>query len=180
MRSSISPEPALLGFLVDRPLHGYDLYKRVRRELGSVWRIEISQMYAVLSSYSTRGWIRARIQSQSTRPAKKMLELTPAGRRAFEMWMQQPARGMREFRVDFFLRLYFARVIGTEAAKKLITQQIASIRREQDELAAHDGSGDFDQIIRDFRIQQSKAIVGWLARHRGQLIRSPKARRVEI
>lgn len=180
MRSSISPEPALLGFLVHRPLHGYDLYKRVHAELGSVWRIEISQMYAILSTYSARGWIRARIQSQSTRPAKKMLELTPVGRRAFEAWLQQPARGLREFRVDFFLRLYFARAGGMEAAKKLIAQQIAEIGHEQDALAAQVGLDDFDKIIRDFRIQQSKAIIKWLARHREQLIRSPKASRLEI
>lgn len=177
MRSSISPEPALLGFLIDHPLHGYDLYKRVRARLGLVWRVEISQMYAILNAYAERGWIGTRIQSQTTRPTKKILELTPKGRHAFEEWMRQPARGMREFRVDFFLRLYFASVAGTPIARKLIDQQIMSLKDEIQALTtrkAAAGEEDYLQLAQDFRIQQLKAIVKWLETHREQLDRFAK------
>ncbi len=174
MRSAISPEPTLLGFLRERPLHGYDLYKRVRGQLGSVWRVEISQMYAILNAYAARGWIGTRIQSQHTRPAKKILELTPAGRRAFEEWMHQPAHGLREFRVDFFLRLYFARAAGTHAAKNLIAQQMAFMRQELKVLQTQEAASKRkeDVLIQDFRIQQSKAILRWLKSHRERLVRS--------
>ena len=181
MRSSISPEPALLGFLLDHPLHGYDLYKQVHGQLGLVWRIEISQMYAILSNYASRGWIGTHIQSQDARPAKKILELTPTGRRAFEEWMRQPARGMREFRVDFFLRLYFARSTGAIAAKRLIAQQIASIRLELKTLEtpkAAQKEDDLTRFTRDFRIRQLKAILKWLTSHRQELIQAKSRKSV--
>ncbi len=109
MKTAISSEPALLGLLVPGPLHGYDLYKWLNRELGCVWRFGQSQMYAILKEYAARGWIEVQIHSQDVRPARKLLALTPAARAAFEAWLDQPARGLREFRVDFFLRLYSAR-----------------------------------------------------------------------
>jgi DNA-binding PadR family transcriptional regulator len=164
--------------LIDRPLHGYDLYKRVRAQLGLVWRVEISQIYAILNAYAERGWIGTRIQSQSTRPAKKILELTPKGRHAFEEWMQQPARGMREFRVDFFLRLYFASIAGTPVVKRLVARQIGSLKHEIQSLTTRKaavGEEDYLQLAQDFRIQQLKAIVKWLAAHRKQLVQFAKA-----
>jgi len=174
MRAAITPEPALLGFMQNGPLHGYDLYKQVREHVGLIWRVEMSQMYAILSAYAARGWIGTQIKSQDTRPARKMLELTPAGRRAFEEWMLRPAHGLREFRVDFFLRLYFARVAGAPVAKKLITQQIASIKHELEvQRTREDAAGDdFFKLARDFRVHQLKTILKWLEDNRDELVRS--------
>src|SRR6188474_983544 len=112
MTKTISPEPALLGFLQQGPLHGYDLHKQVVANLGAVWHLGQSQMYAILKEYETRGWIKTVLVPQNGRPARKMLQLTPAGKRAFDSWMNQTAHGLREFRVDFFARLYFARAAG--------------------------------------------------------------------
>ena len=97
---SISPEPALLGFLQQGPLHGYDLYKQVVANLGAVWRLGQSQMYAILKEYEARGWIKTIVMPQNGRPARKMLQLTPAGKRAFDSWMNRAAHGLREFRVE--------------------------------------------------------------------------------
>lgn len=180
MRLTISPEPALLGFLLDGPMHGYDLYKQVNMHLSMMWRVGMSQMYAIVKSYSTRGWIRTQIQSQESRPSKKVLEITPAGRQAFQEWLHQPARGMREFRVDFFLRLYFARALGKSFVQDLVDQQIAAVRRElenlnEHRLAATEAESDLYQLTRDFRIQQLTTIGKWLEANRGQLIRLSKS-----
>ncbi len=180
MRLTISPEPALLGFLLDGPMHGYDLYKQVNTHLSLMWRIGMSQMYAIVKSYSTRGWIQTQIQSQESRPSKKVLEITPLGRQAFQAWLHQPARGLREFRVDFFLRLYFARALSTSSVQDLVDQQIAAVRRELENLDAHRLAAtktepDLFQLTRDFRIQQLSTILKWLETNRGQLIRLSKS-----
>ncbi len=179
MRLTISPEPALLGFLLNGPIHGYDLYKQAHRRLGLVWYIGMSQMYATVKTFERRGWVRIRIRSQGTRPSQKRLELTPAGRQAFDDWLHQPAHGLREFRVDFFLRLYFARNVGASFARSLVDSQIAACQRELERLETPraeveiDGD-DLPLLIRGFRIQQLTTILRWLESHRTQLIQPPK------
>jgi DNA-binding PadR family transcriptional regulator len=178
-----SPEPALLGFLLDGPLHGYDLYKQVDAHLSLMWHVGMSQMYAIINSYATRGWIQTQVQSQELRPSKKVLEITPAGRKAFEEWLHQPARGLREFRVDFFLRLYFARRTSSSAVQTLIDQQIKAVRQELANLDEHritaaDEEGELFQLTRNFRLQQLTTILKWLETNRGQLIRLAKASNV--
>lgn len=178
VRPTNSPEPALLGFLLNGPMHGYDLYKQVNLHLSLLWRVGMSQMYAIVNAYVARGWIQTQVQSQELRPAKKLLEITPAGRQAFEEWLYQPAHGLREFRVDFFLRLYSARVLGVPAVQMLVDQQIESVHRELENLNKHRKSASEEselfQLTRDFRIQQLATILKWLESNRAQLIRLAK------
>ncbi len=177
MKALISPEPAVLGFLLEGPLHGYDLYKQVNEQLGIVWRVGQSQLYAIVNTYVDRGWIRARIQTQGARPSKKMLELTPAGREAFSNWISQPAHGLRELRVDFFLRLYFARTTGIISPKDLLEQQIAASRIELDALRTLRATSEdaFNRLTRSFRIRQLTTILKWLESNRPALIQSTKS-----
>jgi len=179
MRLTISPEPALLGFLLDGPMHGYDLYKQVDAHLSLMWHIGMSQMYAIVNTYTTRGWIQPQVQSQELRPSKKILEITPVGRQAFADWLRQPAHGLREFRVDFFLRLYFARRLGVSAVQALINQQMTVVRLELKGLDEHRNAATAEedtliQLTRNFRIQQLTSILKWLETNRGQLIQLAK------
>ncbi len=162
MKSGISPEPALLGFLRDGPLHGYDLHKRVAVQLGPAWHLGISQMYAILKEYEARGWIKTVVAPQNGRPSRKMLVLTPAGERAFEAWMAQTAHGLREFRVDFFARLYFARSAGRRALRAFLTKQIEATRRELSGLQTTPASSDYAALVTSFRITQLQTILEWL------------------
>lgn len=162
MKATISPEPALLGFLREGPMHGYDLHKQVVQQLGPVWHLGLSQMYAILKEYQARGWIRTVLAPQNGRPARKMLKLTSAGRRAFEAWMQQTARGLREFRVDFFVRLYFARAAGRATLRTFLKQQLAATRRELQLLEQGEPEAEFAQVVRGFRRAQLRTILQWL------------------
>jgi len=166
MKASISPEPALLGFLRQGPLHGYDLHKQVVTQLGPVWHLGMSQMYAILKDYETRGWIGTVIEPQNGRPARKMLKLTPAGNKAFKAWMTQTARGLREFRVDFFLRLYFARADGRPALRAFLAQQIRATERELNALRETPPPSDYAARVTRFRMMQLETILEWLIAER--------------
>src|SRR5512146_119010 len=174
MKVEISPEPALLGFLLAKPLHGYDLYRRVNEELGPIWHLGMSQMYAILSSYERQGWIGTRLENQKTHPARKMLEVTPAGRQTFHAWLRQTARGMRELRIDCFLRLYFARQAGSVEARKLIDRQREAVSRElalltEESASTNKEENSFHRLAWDFRIHQLTTALKWLDGHRADL-----------
>jgi len=168
MKAIISPEPALLGFLRAGPLHGYDLHKQVVTQLGPVWHLGMSQMYAILKEYAARGWIQTLVIPQNGRPPRKMLQLTPAGRRAFNAWMAQAARGLREFRVDFFARLYFAREAGRPALREFLDHQLDETRRERIALQHAKTNSDYAALVRDFRIAQLETILAWLEEYRAE------------
>lgn len=162
MKATISPEPALLGFLRRGPLHGYDLHKQLVTQLGPVWHLGMSQMYAILKEYQARGWIETVVEPQNGRPARKMLKLTPAGHKAFRAWMKQTARGLREFRVDFFARLYFARAEGRPALRAFLTQQIQATRRELKSLRELPPPSEYAALVTGFRVMQLETILEWL------------------
>src|SRR5258706_4164905 len=77
---NLSPEFALLGFLIDGPSHGYDLHQRFIVELGHVWHLSQSQAYAILKRLEQRGDINAQIVEQNKLPARQMLRITAQGR----------------------------------------------------------------------------------------------------
>jgi DNA-binding PadR family transcriptional regulator len=173
MKSQISPEPALLGFLQAGPLHGYDLHKQVVANLGAVWRLGQSQMYAILKEYEGKGFIKTVAVPQNGRPARKMLELTPAGKRAFEAWMNETAHGLREFRVDFFARLYFARAAGRPALQAFLTQQLRTTQAEYDSLARTEAITEFGEVVSGFRRAQLETILEWLAAYQAEPKKKP-------
>lgn len=143
-------------------MHGYDLHKQVVSNLGAVWRLGLSQMYAILKEYETRGWIETIVEPQMGRPPRKMLRLTPEGRRAFDAWMKQSAHGLREMRVDFFARLYFARAAGRPALRAFLAQQIAFTQQEYRALGQADPESEFAGVVINFRRAQLQAILDWL------------------
>lgn len=165
MKTPISPEPALLGFLREGPLHGYDLHKRVMQELGPAWYLGMSQMYAILKAYEARGWLKTIVVAEQGRHPRKLLKLTARGERAFEAWLAQTARGLREFRVDFFVRLYFARAAGRPALRQFLKQQLKATTRERDALRNTARSSEFGEAIRTFRLAQLDAILDWLEQY---------------
>lgn len=143
-------------------MHGYDLHKQVVSNLGAVWRLGLSQMYAILKDYESRGWIKTVVEPQAGRPPRKMLRLTPEGRHAFDAWMQRSAHGLREMRVDFFARLYFARAAGTPALRAFLAQQIAFTRQEYRALQQVTPESEFADVVVNFRRAQLESILVWL------------------
>ena len=49
--------------------------------------------------------------------------LTEAGREAFLAWVQAPVQHGRSLRLEFLVKLYFARLEGTAVAEQLLTHQ---------------------------------------------------------
>ena len=72
-QASVSPQPVLLGLLLSEPKHGYELFQEFRRELGRVWRVGQSQLYAQLKQLEELSLIHisepTRLKTRSRMPA---------------------------------------------------------------------------------------------------------------
>ncbi len=164
-RQRLPMEQALLGFLMDGPMHGYDMHQRVEEELGQIWYMGISNIYGALRRLEQAGHVESTLSPQESRPPRKVYRITPTGRKSFLDWVRRPVSSIRDMRVEFPAKLYFFRALDLEDAEELITTQEAVCRGRVERLeqsAAQCGPNDFDRLVFDFRRRQVEAILEWL------------------
>lgn len=165
-------EQALLGFLMKGPMHGYDLHRRAKDELGRIWRMGISNIYGALKQLEEVEHVESTLSLQDNRPTRKIYRITQAGRKSFRAWVRQPAPNMQRLRVEFLAKLYFLHTLGLKGIEELITAQesVCQERIAQLERSATEGtSQDFDRLVFDFRHRQIEAILDWLGACRKEL-----------
>ncbi len=180
MEISEPAEYALLGLLWDGPRHGYELHRAFASDqaLGTICRLEQSQLYAFLKKLEHLGYLESTLEPQEGRPPRRLVGLTKTGRQTFLQWIEAPVPRPREMRLLFLLKLYFARAFGTQTILTLITRQIeaceAFLKKLQEGPSGAKGANhpdvrsgaalqDFRIIVHQARIRQVEAIIGWLA-----------------
>ncbi|HEX6291054.1 MAG TPA: helix-turn-helix transcriptional regulator [Herpetosiphonaceae bacterium] len=164
----LSVEHALLGFLLDAPLHGYELHQRLQeaRALGLVWHVKQAQLYALLSRLEADSLIDAEIIPQAMRPPKRLLHLTHEGRSAFTTWLSSPVAHGRDVRIEFLAKLFWAQRQGPAAVQHLLVVQrevtrahLAALRAV---LAAATADQPYPWLVHEFRRGQLEAMLEWL------------------
>jgi len=164
---------AALGFLVDGPIHGYELRRRLADGLGSLWRIALSQLYTVLHRLEDRGWAESYVEDGSSRPSRTVYRATSEGTRAFEAWVSSPVDHLRDVRVEFLAKVYFLRRrASASAVAGLLDAQIDVIEEAERALARRDAleSDDvgFGEIVLSFRRKRVQSMLEWMAEQRDQ------------
>jgi len=171
---NISPEFALLGFLITKSSHGYDLHQRFVTELGHVWHMSQSQAYAILKRLEQHGDIKAQIVEQDKLPARQMLSITTQGRRRFNEWMDEISGNSRSIRLEFLSRLYFAQIYKPEKVMKIYEAQSAeiesSIQRLETLLVNLPPEQQFNQLSLKLRLRQMELIQEWMRDVKTQII----------
>ena len=165
-QDAVSPQPVLLGFLMPGPRHGYELYQELSRELGRVWELGLSKLYAQLKQLEEAGLVEARTEPQPGRPARKVYRLTPEGRSVFLEWVRQPTPYLRHIRVEFLARLYFFRRLSLDGLEEVVARQqaVCQAQIERFERLAAEADDPFRRCVLEFRRGQLEAVVRWLDR----------------
>jgi len=165
---NLSPEFALMGFLIEKPSHGYDLHQRLTTELGQVWHLSQSQAYAILKRLETRGDISARMVAQEKLPARQMLHITASGRKRFFAWLEtEISTTARSVRLEFLTRLYFANLYRPEIISKIYQSQLSEIDTKIKQLETliehHSPEQTYNHLSLALRLRQMKLIQSWMA-----------------
>ena len=170
---NLSPEFALMGFLIEKPCHGYDLHQHLTTELGQVWHLSQSQAYAILKRLETRGDISARVVAQEKLPARQMLHITANGRKRFFEWLETDiSTTARSIRLEFLTRLYFANLYRPETLPQIYHSQLNEINSKVEQLETlieHlPPEQTYNRLSLDLRLQQMKLIETWMSEIRTQ------------
>lgn len=170
--ANLTIEHALLGFLQDGPLHGYELHQRLQaaQALGLVWQLKQPHLYALLTKLEEAGLVAVVEQDgdagASPGRARRPLSLTAEGRSAFERWRETPVAHGRDLRIEFLAKLFWAEQQSAADGQQLLARQRAVCTRWQTEieaeiqqLGAHDV---YPQLVLLFRQGQIEAMLTWL------------------
>ena len=168
-----SAEPArfaLLGLLLEKPAHGYDLSRRFapNSALGDVIHLSPSHLYALLTRLERDALIAGEVQDAGNHPQRRVYRLTEAGREAVQRWIDDPVSHPRDMRIDFPLKLYIARGSGSQRVEELVDRQRVVfeeyIARLKAEVVPADSGADaaFIRLMRIGRIGRAQAALDWL------------------
>ncbi len=167
-RIPLTVEQALLGFLRERPMHGYEIHQRLSRpaELGVVWRLKPGQLYALLDRLEEEGYIAATVEPQEGRPPRKVFCLTEKGAATFAAWVESPVARGREFRLEFLAKLYFARREPPAVLARLVERQRAQcaqwLAEQQRQAEQAQATDPYEWLVCRFRSGQIEAMLAWL------------------
>lgn len=115
---------AILGFLDQRPMTGYDLKTRqFDQSVNHFWNADQSQIYRTLDRLTDAGLVEATIEVQDGRPNRKVYAITAAGRDELRAWLTT-VQPLPIYREAFLIQIFFAAQLSNETIVGLLQQQI--------------------------------------------------------
>lgn len=167
--SALTPDETLLGLLMIQTRHGYDLLECFRDpvQLGAVWTLSTSQIYAVLKRLETHGAILGVKTEQDNAPPRITYHLTEQGAARLRDWLDepQPSASIRRVRVEFLSRIYIARLLDmpsvpiAQRQKRACMAELARLRAEREQAPL-----GMAFLAHEFVIGQLEAVLRWIDR----------------
>jgi DNA-binding PadR family transcriptional regulator len=151
-RGAVMLELAILGLLEGQSMHGYEIRKRLRDELGQLSNVSFGSLYPALSRLERSGAVqgiedlggrsaaapvpmtgslsgeRAALRARRSasglgRRSRKVYQITDEGRRQFAELLHSDQAGGNDEARNFSLRLAFARYLPPHARLRLLERR---------------------------------------------------------
>jgi len=154
----------VLGILALGACHGYDICRRLRGSVGAIWRLGKSQVYALLIKLERDGLVIHERVGQENLPAKNIFRLTPGGEELFREWIRAPVIHVRDMRLEFLTKLWFAQQLGSEWERRLLEEQLVVCREKVKKLENSKNlcRTEIEARSQEFRLVTIKAAMSWL------------------
>ncbi|MDX9849218.1 MAG: PadR family transcriptional regulator [Anaerolineaceae bacterium] len=157
---------ALLGFFIEKPNYGYELYKHISNETSffKIWYLKQSQFYGFLERLFQEGFLSQKMIEGDQYPDRKLFTITPEGIHQLENWITTPVKRGREMRQEFIAKLFIAKNLYQGKIAALVDNQLALCNQwltEQDQYLSNE-TDQFQILLIDYRKKQIKAMMDWL------------------
>jgi DNA-binding PadR family transcriptional regulator len=161
------PDEVILGLLKAQPTHGYELLEvfRSNSQLGWIWTMSTSQLYAVLKRLERDGAIKGSEIVAPNAPPRVEYEITPHGETQLNAWLYEsdPSPSIHRMRVLFLSRIFIANLLGTSYGE-IVNVQIMACETQKKLFKARscqEGS-EIEKLTINFVIGQLESAVLWL------------------
>jgi DNA-binding PadR family transcriptional regulator len=175
---------AILGFLMDQPMHGYALKRALSPALPAERRVNDGVLYPLLKRMEAEGLISGRVERRDGAPDRRVFHPTEAGRRAFGEWLESSVEEEDEVAYDFMFghpflvkSLFFGRLPADQVSRKLAEQLESSEAKLADFRRIHKGMVErgvdpYRVAVLELGIAQQREKVRWLKQIGSEVERS--------
>lgn len=176
MSPSVSLKHVILGFLVDRPMHGYELKRALSPALPPARMLNDGVLYPLLRRMEREGLVRKKVERGASAPNRHVFHPTRRGREHFERWLRGAELEQDEVTYDFLVGhpflakcLFFGTLSAAEIERKLAAQLGSSTEKLRVFEGVRKGMSErgvdpFRIAILDLGIAQQKEKIRWLKR----------------
>lgn len=140
---------AVLGLLGYSPMSGYDLSRMFKDSIYYFWHASMSQVYRELNSLESCGYLESEVVPQSDKPDRRVYHITPEGRKAFKVWLEDfPENTSKSTRDEFSLRLFFGGGMSRRSVLRALIRFKEQKQRYLGEIARlKDMSGQYERTL---------------------------------
>lgn len=155
----------VLAAVAEGPIHGYDVCRKLASEIGPLWSLGKSHVYALLLQLEKAGLVKHRRVGQESYPPKNVFSITRKGVDVLERWASQPVYHIRDMRLEFPAKLWIAGRTSMDRQMELINRQmeLCEDKRARLESQKQQVSNSVSGLSLDFRLAVVNAAIGWLA-----------------
>ncbi len=164
MKTRPATEYALLGALMWGPKHGYEILQFLEASLGSTWYVGTSQLYSLLKRLERDGLVVSTVETQETRPSKRVFSRTPEGKEAFESWLHRPTAHVGDLRIEFLAKLFFFHRLSLRGGSELLGAQVQVLEqiRERIKERQQKEKDPYNKLVLGFKMTTLEAWLQWL------------------
>lgn len=173
MKTKLSTEYVLLGTLFSGQKHGYEIMQFLESALESTWRVSTSQLYVLLKRLEGEGLLQSNVETQETRPSKRVFCLTRAGKNAFLEWLRSPTERARDLRIEFLAKLFFFHRLSLKGGNELVNTQVKALEEIKGRIQKRqEGENDpFNKLVLGIKVMTVESWLQWLRTEATQFMR---------
>lgn len=118
----------ILSCLMEKPMHGYEIGKKLKGTFTVCTRISNNTIYPILSRFLKQGWITKQREAQERKPDRIVYEITEAGKKGFIQTLNTVTNTLACDREEFFVRISFFRLLTPDIRRRILADRLAVAR----------------------------------------------------
>jgi DNA-binding PadR family transcriptional regulator len=164
-RSLSVTEWVVLAVVAEGTTHGFDIARDLGEggDLGRIWTVSRPLVYRAIDALVRDGLLAPVGTEEGERgPQRRLLRVTPVGRRAVVRWLGEPVAHVRDVRTQLLLKLALLHRTGTSPASLVRRQQESlgpTLEGLREQLEEADG---FDAVLARWRMESAAAVERFL------------------
>jgi len=173
MKTKPSTEYVLLGTLFSGHKHGYEVMQFLESTLESTWRVSTSQLYVLLKRLEREGLVHSSLETQETRPSRRVFSLTPPGKNAFLEWVRNPTEHVRDLRIEFLAKLFFFHRLSLKGGDELVSAQVKALGEIKEGIRKRQEreNDPFEKLVVGIKVMTVETWLQWLRKQATHFLR---------
>ena len=155
-------ELLLLGLLRQQDMHGYELHEFINGNMTSLIDLKKPTAYHLLDKMEQRGWLQSHEDEDSSRPTRKVYEITSAGEATFQRLLRENLASYAQTVFSGNIGLAFLDVLSRNEALDLLQQRRTALHSQltlYENVPSHSGSMGF---VIEHQLHHLRSEADWL------------------